>query len=464
MILPVIIAGGSGSRLWPLSRTHYPKQFHSLISDKSLLIDTLKRLENIDHVAPLIICNEEHRFLVAEQLRQNSLISSGIILEPIGKNTCPAIALAAFQAIRNGDDPFLLVLAADHAITDCKSFEAAISAAYATATRNMLVTFGIVPSAPETGYGYIKKGDVLDNNAFQVEQFKEKPDLATAEEYIKSKAYLWNSGMFLFKASTFLNELQAKAPEIFSSCSNAIKNAIYDMDFVRIDNDAFYKCKSESIDYAIMEKTDKCAVVPLDAGWNDVGSWSALWELSHKDEQNNYHHGDIISISSSNNYIRSEERLTVTLGIRDLVIVNTKDALLIAERAQVQQVKDVVELLKAQHRKEFSHYSNEYRSWGEIETIDRHEGYIVNRLTVNPGGKITKQIHYHRSEHWIVVSGTAQVTIDDKTFILAENESSFIRPGQAHAIINPGIIPLKLIEIQSGKLIDDIDIVRIAEK
>ena len=464
MILPVIMAGGSGSRLWPLSRTHFPKQFHNLVSDKSLLIDTIKRLDFLEHLSPIIICNEQHRFLVAEQLRINNLSSSGIILEPVAKNTCPAIALAAFQAIANGDDPYLLILAADHAIGDESSFTKAISLACATAAMDKLVTFGIVPTSPETGYGYIKKGNALDVNSFYVDGFKEKPNLELAREYIASGEYLWNSGMFLFKASLFLSELKSLEPDIYDSCYESIANSVSDMDFIRVDAQSFSSCKSESVDYAIMERTDKCSVVPLNAEWSDVGSWAALWELSSKDENNNYHYGDVLSLHSKNNFIRSDEGLTVTLGVNDLIVINTKDALLIAERSKSQQVKDVVDALKLQGRKELLFYSNEFRSWGQIEKIDNNDNYAVNRLTIDPGAKISKQVHYHRSEHWIVVSGTAQVVIDDDTFFLTENESTFIKVGQSHSIVNPGVMPLKLIEIQSGKLIDDSDVIRIKEK
>ncbi|HDW7613199.1 TPA: mannose-1-phosphate guanylyltransferase/mannose-6-phosphate isomerase [Escherichia coli] len=463
MILPVIMAGGSGSRLWPLSRTHYPKQFHCLVKETSLLIDTFKRLDNLQHKEPLIICNEEHRFLVAEQLRSEKRNTSGIILEPQGRNTCPAIALAAFYASRHGDDPYLLILAADHAIGDEDKFIDSISTALACAANDKLVTFGIVPTAPETGYGYIKKGNKIANCVFKVDSFKEKPCKELAQSYLESGDFLWNSGMFLFKASIFLNELKIKEPEIYSQCLEAIINSHSDSNFTYIDHAIFSQCKDVSVDYAIMEKTDKCAVVPMNANWSDVGSWSSLWEISSKDSMLNHTHGDVIAIDSKRNYIRSESAITATLGVNDLIIVNTHDALLVANRESVQDVKKIISELKKDNRRELSLFKNEYRPWGEIERIDKNDGYIVNRITISPGANISKQVHYHRSEHWIVVSGTAKVTIEDDLFILTENESTFIRAGQMHSITNPGIVPLIIIEIQAGSYISDADIYRIAE-
>ena len=463
MILPVIMAGGSGSRLWPLSRTHYPKQFHNLLGKSSLLIDTITRLDNIKHQPPLVICNEDHRFLVAEQFRKHSLSTSGIILEPIGKNTCPAIALAAFQAVKTNEDPYLLVLAADHSIGDRDSFQKAIHQAYETAKTGSLVTFGIIPTSPETGYGYIKKGKSLNKYAYYVDGFKEKPNIILANEYINSGHYLWNSGMFLFKASSFLKELKKFEPKIYRLCEESIDNSTHDLDFIRIDSDAFSNCKSQSVDIAIMEQTKNCAVVPMNADWSDVGSWSALWELSKKDDRNNYFYGDVVAIDCDSNFIRTDEKLTVTLGVKDLIVINTKDALLVAERSCAQKVKDVVAKLNVDNRNEISHYSNEFRSWGEIEKVDSDNKYIVNRIIIKPGAKISKQIHYHRSEHWIVVSGTASIVIDGKESVLTENESTFIKVGQEHSIMNPGLVPLIIIEIQSGSYVSEDDIIRVKE-
>ncbi|MGX8891440.1 mannose-1-phosphate guanylyltransferase/mannose-6-phosphate isomerase [Enterobacter cloacae] len=464
MILPIIMAGGVGTRLWPLSRKYFPKQFHNLVSSESLLVDTLNRLENIKKLPALIISNEDHRFLVAEQVKSSSLEVSGILLEPQGKNTCPAVALAAFHALKEGMDPLLLVLAADHAIEENDKFIQAINNAQECATKGYLVTFGIVPERPETGYGYIQKGNKIGTDIFAVNSFKEKPDLDTALSYISSGEYLWNSGMFMFRASIFLDELKRYAPEIYDCCELSVKNSIRDLDFIRIDHQSFENCISESVDYAIMEKTDKAVVVPLKAHWNDVGSWAALWELSEKDSSGNFISGDIITHNCTGNYIRSDSSLIATVGVNDHIIVNTKDALLIAHKDHVQDIKAITTSLQKNNRLELSYFKNEFRSWGEIERIDTHDKYLVNRITIKPGSKISNQLHYHRNEHWIVVSGTAKIKIDDEYFYLTENESTFIKVGQQHSIMNPGILPLIIIEVQVGDVISEEDILRMEDK
>ncbi|MDE4082920.1 mannose-1-phosphate guanylyltransferase/mannose-6-phosphate isomerase [Enterobacter pasteurii] len=464
MILPVIMAGGVGTRLWPLSRKYFPKQFHNLVSSESLLIDTLKRLEKIKHVPALIVSNEDHRFLVAEQVKNSTSKVSGILLEPEGKNTCPAVALAAFHALKEGMDPLLLVLAADHAIEENDKFIRAINIAQESASKGFLVTFGIVPDRPETGYGYIRKGNDIGSDVYVVNSFKEKPDLDTALSYVSSGEYLWNSGMFMFRASAFLEQLKQYAPDIYECCELSVKNSLRDLDFIRVDHQIFKNCISESVDYAIMEKTDKAVVVPLQAKWNDVGSWAALWELSNKDSSGNYISGDVITNNCTGNYIRSDSSLVATVGVNDHIIVNTKDALLIAHKNHVQDIKAITSILQQKNRPELSYFKNEFRSWGEIERIDTNNNYLVNRITIKPGSKISNQLHYHRNEHWIVVSGTAKIKIDNDYFYLTENESTFIKVGQQHSIMNPGTLPLIIIEVQVGNLISEEDILRMDDK
>ncbi|HHR6139290.1 TPA: mannose-1-phosphate guanylyltransferase/mannose-6-phosphate isomerase [Providencia alcalifaciens] len=463
MLLPVIMAGGSGSRLWPLSRSLYPKQFISLTSKKTMLQETIARLKNIEHQPPLLICNEEHRFIVAEQLRQENFKHSGIILEPVGRNTGPAIALAAIKAMQNGDDPLLLVLAADHVIQDHASFTQSIEKAIAPAEQGALITFGIVPTAPETGYGYIKKGNLVNESAFQVERFVEKPNLNTAEQYIASNQYLWNSGMFLFKASCYVNELKKHAPEILSSCELALKNSLSDLDFTRINAEIFKACPEDSIDYAVMEKADNVLVVPMDAGWSDVGSFSSLWEVSPKDQQSNVIIGDVLTENTRNSYVYSQSKLVSTVGIDNLVIIETKDAVLVANKDNVQDVKSIVNQLKQAGRSECEQHREAYRPWGTHDEIAHGERFHVKHLKVKPGEKTALQMHYHRAEHWVVVQGTAKVTNGDKSYILSENESTYIPIGSPHRIENPGKIDLHLIEVRSGNYLEEDDIVRIKE-
>lgn len=463
MLLPVIMAGGSGSRLWPLSRSLYPKQFISLASDKSMLQETITRLSGLEHQAPLLICNQEHRFIVAEQLRQQRIKHGGIVLEPVGRNTSPAIALAALHAIKQGDDPLLLVLAADHVIQNQAAFTQAVKNAVKPAEQGMLVTFGIVPTAPETGYGYIKQGEAVGETAYRVAQFVEKPNLATAEQYLASGEYYWNSGMFLFKASRYLKELKVHRPDILRACELAMQGARVDLDFVRIEEASFTECPEDSIDYAVMEKTQDALVVPMDAGWSDVGSFSALWEVSPKDGQGNVMVGDVIAEQTHNSYIYAQNKLVSTVGVDNLVIIETKDAVLVANKDKVQDVKNVVNQLKAQQRRECEQHREVYRPWGSHDEIAEGERYHVKHLRVKPGEQTALQMHHHRAEHWVVVQGTAKVTNGDKSYLVGENQSTYIPLGSAHRIANPGKVDLHLIEVRSGSYLQEDDIVRLEE-
>ena len=476
MILPVIMSGGSGSRLWPLSRALHPKQFLALLNENTLLQETINRLDNTKCLNPLIICNNEHRFIVAEQLRANGTTASDIILEPMGKNTAPAITLAALAAVAKGDDPLLLVLAADHVIKDVPAFQQAVLDAKAFAAQGKLVTFGIVPTHAETGYGYIKQGTKqsakqAQNEAigFDVDSFVEKPNLATAQAYLDSGEYLWNSGMFMFKASRYLEELAKFSPDMLAVCTQAYENKTQDLDFTRISADIFVQCPEDSIDYAVMEPICKAEgagaiVVPMNAGWSDVGSFSSLWEVSEKDEHGNVNHGDIISHNTTNSYINASHKLVTTVGVDNLVIVETKDALLVACKDQVQDVKAIVEKLKAEDRYEYKHQREVFRPWGKYDSLDFGERDQVKRITVKPGAKLSIQMHHHRAEHWIVVSGTARVTNGDKAFLLTENESTYIPLGTVHALENPGKILLEMIEVQTGSYLGEDDIVRFDDK
>lgn len=464
MILPIIMAGGSGSRLWPLSRQLNPKQFLTLCGDTPLLQQTLSRLAGLDTAAPSIICNEEHRFLVAEQLRQLAVSNASILLEPEGRNTAPAIALAALHATSKGQDPVLLVLAADHFIADQSAFQMAVRAAEGLASQGKLVTFGIVPTQAETGYGYIQRGQALPQKGFAVARFVEKPDAATAQSYLDSGDYYWNSGMFMFKASVFLKALREFRPDILDACTRALAAGVRDMDFLRVDAEAFRDCPEDSIDYAVMEKTRDAAVIPLDAGWSDIGSWSALWEIGKKDAQGNVCKGDVLALDSKNSLIHAEHKLVATVGVDDLVIVETKDAVLVARKDRVQEVKKVVEAIKRSGRHEHMNHREVYRPWGVYDSIEAGERYQVKRITVKPGAKLSVQMHHHRAEHWVVVSGTARVTNGAKTFLVTENESTFIPIGEVHALENPGKIPLELIEVQSGSYLGEDDIVRFEDQ
>jgi mannose-1-phosphate guanylyltransferase len=458
MIKAVVMAGGSGTRLWPLSRAAHPKQFLALHGDDTMLQATFKRLYGLDVQSSVTICNEEHRFFVAEQLREIDKLGS-IILEPVGRNTAPAIALAAFSS-QEGEDPLLLVLAADHVIQDEASFTKTIKDAIPLAEAGKLVTFGIVAHEPNTGYGYIKKGE-SQGPGFTVDAFVEKPSSEVAKEYLESGDYFWNSGMFLFKASRYLEELQKYRPDIFDSCSLSMKDVSKDNDFLRVNELAFDACPSDSIDYAVMEKTDDAVVVPMDAGWSDIGSWSSLWDISGKDANGNATYGDVMLHESNNSYIRTDGKLVAAIGVDDLVIVSTKDVLVVAHKDSVQDVKVVAQKLKRESRTEWEHHREVYRPWGKYDSIDNGERYQAKRITVKPGAKLSVQMHHHRAEHWIVVSGTAKVTNGEKTFILSENESTYIPVGQVHALENPGKLQLEIIEIQTGSYLGEDDIVRL---
>ncbi|MCE7536806.1 mannose-1-phosphate guanylyltransferase/mannose-6-phosphate isomerase [Aliivibrio fischeri] len=466
VITPVIMAGGTGSRLWPLSRELYPKQFLNVTGDMSMLQQTAARLSNLEHFAPILICNEEHRFIAAEQMRLGGFSHSGIILEPVGRNTAPAIALAALQAIKNSngeDDPLLLVLAADHVIENESAFVDSIKKAQKAACDGKLVTFGIVPSSPETGYGYIKAG-IKSGDSFSVSEFVEKPDLATAKRYLETNEYYWNSGMFIFKASRYLEELAKFEPDILDVCKQAIATPLQDAEFIRIDAAVFDNCPNESIDYAVMERTDSAMVVPMDAGWSDVGSFSALWDVSKKDNNQNVIKGDVITVDSTNNYIFSGNKLVSTVGIDNLVVIETKDAILVASKDKVQDVKSIVSKLHKAGRTEQKLHREVYRPWGKYDSIDCGARDQVKRITVKPGEKLSIQKHHHRSEHWVVVSGTARVLNGDRTIIVTENESTYIPLGTVHALENPGKIPLEMIEVQTGSYLGEDDIVRFEDR
>lgn len=463
-LLPVIMAGGSGTRLWPLSRELFPKQFLPLQGDATMLQVTIARLAGLTDAQPLVICNENHRFLVAEQLRQLDALGGNILLEPVGRNTAPAIALAALRAVAAGSDPLLLVLAADHVIQDTTAFQAAIRRAIPHAEAGALVAFGIVARSPETGYGYIRHGEPAGEGAFRIAAFVEKPALAAAEAYVASGDYDWNSGLFLFRASRYLDELAKFRPDILAACRQALAGAQPDLDFIRIDVDAFRACPDDSIDYAVMEKTDAAVVVPMDAGWSDVGAFSSLWEVLPKDAHGNVHRGDVLSHDSRNTLVFAENALVSTVGLDNVVVVQTKDAVLVAARDRVQEVKQIVAQLKAAGRSEHQIHREVYRPWGKYDSIDAASRYQVKRITVKPGAKLSVQMHHHRAEHWVVVCGTASVTLDGETRLLCENESIYLPVGAVHALENPGKIPLELIEIQVGSYLGEDDIVRFEDR
>ncbi|GGK10638.1 mannose-1-phosphate guanylyltransferase/mannose-6-phosphate isomerase [Pseudomonas matsuisoli] len=464
MLHPVIIAGGSGSRLWPLSRQLNPKQFLALGGDGvTMLQATLNRLAGLNTASPVLICNEQHRFLAAEQLRQSGCDKASIILEPYGRNTAPAIALAALSLVETDPAACLLVLAADHVINDKMAFHSAIGNAGELAKLGRLVTFGIVPTHAETGYGYIERGQAIDGLGFAVQRFVEKPDLATASSYVESDHYLWNSGMFVFTAKRYLEELERFQPRMLKACKRALAEGVRDLDFIRISEQAFAECPDDSVDYAVMEHTSAAAVVPLIAGWSDVGSWSTLWDISDKDESGNVLYGDTLAEECHDSYIRSDSRLVAALGVKDLVIVETKDAVLVAHKNRAQDLKRVVRSLETDGRHEHLNHREVYRPWGVYDSIDQGNRYQVKRITVKPGAKLSLQKHHHRAEHWIVVSGAAQVTIGDKTTLVTENQSTYIPIGQVHCLENPGKIPLELIEVQSGSYLGEDDIVRLED-
>ncbi|MBA0386360.1 mannose-1-phosphate guanylyltransferase/mannose-6-phosphate isomerase [Stenotrophomonas maltophilia] len=457
IIQPVILSGGSGTRLWPLSRESYPKQFLPLAGEQTMLQATWQRVAPIASRGPLVIANEEHRFVAAEQLHQVGAEPAAIILEPMGRNTAPAIAVAALEATRDGADALLLVLPSDHVISDEATFRSVVQAATSAAEAGKLVTFGIVPTGPETGYGYIKAADGQGLRA--VERFVEKPDLDTATGYVASGQYYWNSGMFLFKASRYLQELERFQPEMLAGSRSAWQQARRDTDFTRLDKAAFAAVASDSIDYAVMEKTADAVVIPLDAGWNDVGSWTALRDVSQQDGDGNAHQGDVIAIDCRNTYAYGQ-RLVAMVGLDDVIVVETDDAVLVGKADRMQEVKTVVSQLKTEGRSEATWHRKVYRPWGAYDSIDNGARFQVKRITVKPGGTLSLQMHHHRAEHWIVVSGTAEVTRGDEVILLSENQSTYIPLGVTHRLRNPGKLPLELIEVQSGSYLGEDDIVR----
>jgi len=461
MLYPVIMAGGSGTRLWPLSRQAYPKQFLSLTGGEvTMLQQTVERLNGLTHEPPIVVCNEDHRFIAGEQLRQQGIEHNGIILEPCGRNTAPAICLAAFQALEKDENATLLVLSADHAIQDTGAFQGAIEFAEKEIQSGQLLTFGVVPTEPATGYGYISAKDLAMGQLNKIDQFVEKPSSDIAAQYVESGDYLWNSGMFLFSAQDYLNELEQSRPDILEACKKSWSGKSLDMEFVRVDEESFAACPSESIDYAVMEVTNQAYVIPLDAGWSDLGSWASLSEVSQSDSKGNVCIGDVINLDSQNNYIHAGDKLVAVLGVDDVVVIDTKDAVLVTTKENSQNVKSVVDEIKKAGRNEHELHREVYRPWGKYDSMDEGERFQVKRITVKPGAKLSVQKHHHRAEHWVVVSGVAKVRVDEDEKMLSENESVFIPVGAIHSLENPGKIPLELIEVQSGSYLGEDDIVR----
>ena len=462
MLIPLILSGGSGTRLWPVSRKNLPKQFLELAGKGTLFQQTIARTRQLPQVAaPIVVASEDHRFLAADQLLEAGIEDATIVLEPLARNTAPAIALGALQALQRDADAVLLVLPADHLIGDTAAFVEAVRQALPLAAQGWLVTFGIRPDRPETGFGYIRRAEAIDGHGFRVEQFVEKPDLATAGSYLADGGYDWNSGMFLFKASRYLEELAAHAPAMLAAVREAHAKASADLDFVRIDHDAFALVPDKSIDYAVMERTQRAAVIPVSCAWSDIGSWSALWLTGDKDADGNLREGDTLPVDTHNSLLRSHERhLLATVGVDDLIVVTTPDATLVAHRDAAQDVKKIVEQLKAAGRSEHSLHRVVYRPWGSYDSLEEGERFQVKRIVVKPGASLSLQKHHHRAEHWIVVSGTAEVTCDDKVFLLGENQSTYIPLGSKHRLRNPGKVALELIEVQSGSYLGEDDIVR----
>jgi mannose-1-phosphate guanylyltransferase/mannose-6-phosphate isomerase len=472
MIYPVILAGGSGTRLWPLSRELYPKQLLGLVNETTMLQETVLRLKDFEGMGdPMVICNENHRFMVAEQLRHIETDPASILLEPVGRNTAPALAVAALKARSTGEDPLLLVLPADHFIENIPAFHQALRTGVHFAEQGYLITFGIVPEAPETGYGYIQKGKALSSDgnpenlseAVAIAQFVEKPDLDTARQYLASGEYCWNSGMFLFKASVVLAELERFVPEIVAAAGKSMENGRADLDFFRLDRASFEACPSDSIDYAVMEKTDRGGMVPFQAGWNDLGSWEALWQVGKKDEFENVVHGDVLLHDVRHSYLQARTRLLAAVGLENHIVVETADAVLISPRNKVQDVKKLVNKLKKAKREETISHKTVYTPWGSTEILVKADRFQVKRVTVKPGAVLSLQQHFNRSEHWIVLQGTALVTRGEAEITLEEDRSTFIPPGMVHRLKNPGKIPLEIIEVRSGSYLGEDDIVRLEE-
>lgn len=460
-IYPVILSGGSGTRLWPQSRTSYPKQFLPLVSNQSLLQETAQRVSDPATFAPpLMVCNEEHRFLVAEQLREIDIRPSHIVLEPIARNTAPAVAAAASLLAATDPGALMLVLPSDHMIQDTAAFHRVIRTAADAAVKGALVTFGIQPTRPETGYGYIAGGSPVGDGCLKVDSFVEKPDLATAEGYLKDGTYYWNSGMFMFAASAYVEECGRLEPDILKAAEAAVTDAETDLDFLRLSAGPFTASPSKSIDYAVMEHTTRAAVIPADIGWNDVGSWASLWEIGNKDADGNVIQGDSLAIDTKNSFISTDGPLVTVLGIDNLAVVATMDAVLVLPLDRTQDVKTIIDKLKAENRDESSLHPRVYRPWGFYQTVHDGDRFQVKRITVNAGASLSLQRHHHRAEHWVVVNGIAEVTKDDDTFILHENESVYLPPLSIHRLVNPGKVPLNLIEVQSGSYLGEDDIER----
>ena len=462
MIHPVLLCGGAGTRLWPLSRRALPKQFLPLISDKSLLQSTILRLRGLTQLsAPIIVSSNEHRFLVADQMQEIGITPASLILEPLARNTAPAVALAAFAALQRDAKAQLLVLPADHVISDVPAFHAAINAARPLADEGYMTTFGIVPDKPETGYGYIHQGEKLGESGFKVAQFVEKPDAARAEQFIEAGDYLWNSGMYLFDAQLYLTELHLHQPDVHEATRLAFERAEVDLDFLRADAESFAQSPAISLDYGVMEQTSRAAVVPADIEWNDIGSYVAMWEIEDKDAQGNVGKGDVAFFDSSNNYVRTGKQLVAMLGVEDMIVVSTPDALLVTKKEHAQDIKKIVDRLREEGLSQHDTHTKVYRPWGSYEGVERGERFQVKQLIVKPGGASSMQIHHHRSEHWVVVKGTAEVTLGDEKRLLSEDESIYIPLGIPHRIYNPGRIPMHFIEVQAGSYLEEDDIVRL---
>lgn len=459
---PVILSGGAGTRLWPLSRRLFPKQLLPLISETSLLQETARRVDAPGFAPPVIICNGDHRFIIAEQLRESGVRTSTIILEPEGRNTAPAATVAALLLQRENPDALMLLLPSDHAIADVEGFHAAVETAAAAGRSGALVTFGIPPRRPETGYGYIRRGEAFPgiDGCYRIERFVEKPDVETAHRYVAEGRYLWNSGMFLLPAGAFLREVERLCPEMLTHCRKALDDAAIDADFLRLDRESFARAESISIDYAVMEKTDKGAMVPADIGWSDVGSWTALWEISEHDADGNVAIGDVVSMKTRNSYIRGDGQLVATIGIDDLIVVATDDVVLVVGKDHAQDVKAVVERLEKEGRSEHHTHRHVFRPWGSFRAIHDGHRFQVKEIVVAPGQRLSAQLHHHRAEHWVVVSGTARVTRGSETFYLTEDQSTYIPHNTRHCLENPGRIPLKMIEVQSGPYLGEDDIIR----
>ncbi len=464
-IHPVIMSGGVGSRLWPLSRQLYPKQLLPLAGTRTMIQEAARRVGGARFAAPIVVCNQEHRFLIAEQLRGCGATDAMIVLEPVGRNTAPVAAVAALLLAEKDPSALILLMPADHVVSNEQAFAEAVEIAGAAAREGAIATFGIAPKTPETGYGYIQRGAPMASpGAFRVRRFVEKPSREAAQAYVAGGDYFWNAGIFLFRAKTYLEELEKFEPQIIAQCREAVAKGRRDLDFFRLDEAAFAANPAKSIDYAVMEHTSRAAVVPVEMGWSDVGSWQSLWEIASRNREGNVQEGDVIALNVTNSYLRSEGPLVAAVGLNDVVVVATKDAVLVTRRGATQDVKKVVEELQRSGRRQHLHHRQVFRPWGSYDSVDAGEHFQVKRIVVNPGGKLSLQMHRHRAEHWIVVSGTAKVTRDDKVFLLNENESTFIPLGAMHRLENPGTVPLHLIEVQSGSYLGEDDIVRFEDQ